>query len=413
MVATPQYTDSSVAVFAEGNYTAVGESAESEGLLVVVGNATFDKQYGGTFNVGTVGRGSGIAPGANSQMLAVGGNLVVASDTRLDVGFGTAAKVTVGGTSTGTVDVNGGTLSTKLGKAAALAPNAGFGSVLDDTSAELASQSANGEATRAGDHLTLTGKSSASLQVFSVPASTLALVGQVTFASIPADAAILVNVTGGAVSFAPYQFDANGARVDSPTGTSIGNWSSRVLWNFQDASAVSIGGSSQFIGSILAPDASTTLVTASTNGRLHVGGNLTVQGSGIEHHNYPWVGRASLSCTPVTPTTPPTTTPPVTTTPPATTTPPVTTTPPADDKEKPAPTETTEPPLTGLNVPDPSTPSTTTPAGTGAAAVAAVPEGEGNGLASTGFEYAGVAVGAVVMLTVAGALLFAARRRRA
>lgn len=57
----PTFTDGGVALFAGGDYTAEGGSAEAEGLLVVGGNATFAKS-GGVFNVGRAGMGSGIIP---------------------------------------------------------------------------------------------------------------------------------------------------------------------------------------------------------------------------------------------------------------------------------------------------------------------------------------------------------------
>lgn len=293
----PAYTDSNVAVFAGGDYLAAGTSAESEGLLLVEGNARFDKANGGVFNVGTVGVGSGIVPPGGSTMLAVGGDIAVGATTSVHVGANLdgGGAVAAGGAADGSFDTNGAALTAGLGRAAAMGPNEDFRSVVDDTSATLGAGSATGTTSIAFGRVTLTGTAGDAMQVFEVDGASLATVFEVVLENIPANVPILINVTGENVSFAPNFFSLNGERVDAFSSPNFGNAASRILWNVTDATSLLLGGSSQFMGSVLAPHA-TTEVTASTNGRMHVGGNLTYSGVGNEHHNYPWTGGGSLGC---------------------------------------------------------------------------------------------------------------------
>ncbi|SIO26709.1 choice-of-anchor A family protein [Agromyces cerinus] len=293
----PAYTDSNVAVFAGGDYLATGSAAESEGLLLVQGDAVFDKANGGVFNVGSVGVGSGIVPPGGTTMLAVGGDLTVAPTTSVHVGANVdgGGAVAAGGAATGAFDLYGATLTVDLGRAAAMAPNEDFQSVVDGTSTTLGALPATGTTSVAFGRVTFTGTPGDAMQVFDVDGADLASTFEVFFEAIPADVPILINVTGDDVSFAPNYFSLNGERVDAFSSPNFGNAASRILWNVTDATSLLLGGSSQFMGSVLAPTA-TTEVTASTNGRMHVGGDLTYSGVGNEHHNYPWTGGGSLGC---------------------------------------------------------------------------------------------------------------------
>lgn len=299
----PSYTDANVAVYAGGDYLATGGAAESEGLLLVRGDATFDKDAGGIFNVGAVGVGSGIVPPGGSTMLAVGGTLDVVGPTRIEVGAnidgGGAAHVgatgSPAGTGAGEVETNGAEYLTGLGQAAAMDPNAGFQDVIVGASADLAGMSENGAAGVSGIRATFTGDGASAMQVFEIDAERLAAISEVFFEGIPENAPILVNVTGDAVTFSPSYFSLNGERVDAFSSPNFGNAASQIMWNVAEATSLTIGGSSQVMGSILAPAADAE-VTASTNGRLHVGGNLTTSGVGNEQHNYPWTGGGPFDC---------------------------------------------------------------------------------------------------------------------
>ncbi len=288
----PAFTDNNVAIYAGEDFVATGTSAESEGVTVVVGNASFDTP--GRYNVGTVGVGSGIAPAGGSDMLLVGGNVAVAGGTTLDVGAGAdgGGNAKVGGTATGTIETNGGALTTGLGAAAALVPYNGFGQTTLDASAEMAMSPTTGTAERSGARLDFIGGGAAVPQVFNVAAADLDGVTEFYFTQIPPDAAVLINVTGpGAVSVNPTYTAINGVRVDDfgAADNGFGKAAAALMWNFVDTTSLSIDGGGQFMGTVLMPTPGADLTTtASTNGRLYVGGTITTQGQGNEHHNYPW-----------------------------------------------------------------------------------------------------------------------------
>ncbi|WP_169513527.1 choice-of-anchor A family protein [Agromyces italicus] len=298
----PSYTDANVAVYAGGDYLATGAAAESEGLLLVRGSATFDKAEGGIFNVGAVGVGSGITPPGGDTMLAVGGELDVVDPTRIDVGHNVdgGGAVHVGGAGSpagggaGQVETNGAEYLTGLGQATAMAPYADFQDVIVEASSVLAATPSNGATQVSGNRVTFTGGDTG-MQVFAIDAATLGPVFEVFFENIPENAPILVNVTGGPLTFAPGYFDLNGERVDDFASPNYGNAASQIMWNIADATALSLTGASQIMGSFLAPAADAT-ITASTNGRVHIGGNLTTSGVGNEQHNYPWIGGGPFDC---------------------------------------------------------------------------------------------------------------------
>ena len=313
----PVWTDQNVAVYAGGDFQVRGAAAEAEGLVVVEGDASFDKTAGGRFNVGWVGVGSGVTPLPGTTMLAVGGDVSVGATTVLDVGANAfdegqlrGGDVQVGGvtipdyeTTGANYELNNGTLTQGMG-AAAVAPWSSWGALLVDESADFAAASPTGTVT-AGALLTFTGDGASPTQVFQVAAATLAANPAIGFAGIPDGASVVVNVTGGPVTWAPNYFAEDGVRADDPASPLFGVLAARTLWNFVDATSVHIAGSSQVLGTILVPGASgdpaqpTLRVTASTNGRLYTNGTLLMDGVGNEHHNYPWVD-APFDCIPVT-----------------------------------------------------------------------------------------------------------------
>ncbi|WP_437582525.1 choice-of-anchor A family protein [Paramicrobacterium sp. CJ85] len=307
---TDQYfaTDSNINVFVGGDYLADGGAAETEGTLVVAGSATFNS---GFFNIGTVGVGSGIVPEVDSDMLIVGGDIVLVGESELDVGhpvgaFAGGGNVVAGGQITGedSIETNGGSISSGVDNA--LGNYAGFADELAEFSADL-TEEAGTAGFLDGSRLILEGDGSDNLQVFTVSADDVASASSVGFINFGDSAPILINVIGENVNatfndFSVYESlaDTAGDRIDNVTaGTVIGNAAARILWNFADATDVTIGGTSQFVGSILVPAAeSATDVTASTNGRLFVGGDLTTRGNGNEQHAYPWSGSPLTDCTP-------------------------------------------------------------------------------------------------------------------
>ncbi|MFJ6484495.1 choice-of-anchor A family protein [Streptomyces sp. NPDC091682] len=268
------------------------------------------------FNIGRVGAGSGILPASGSVMLAVGGNLEIAKATTVDVGHGLTAgpryggSVQVGGniSEKGTLETNGGTRSSGTGTRAALSPYDAFGDTVRNESASLSALKPTGTSARSGQTITFKGgENITGPQVFEIPAKDLDGASTFLFTAIPEKDAVVVNVTGGqTVGISPLSVGFNGDRVDVYDSAHFGEAASRILYNFRDSTAVNLAGGGNFMGSILAPKA-TADITASTNGRLYIGGNLRTHGSGNETHNYPWTGSSVFGCTPTPPKPAPTT----------------------------------------------------------------------------------------------------------
>ncbi|WP_264029243.1 choice-of-anchor A family protein [Cellulosimicrobium sp. SH8] len=297
----PIFTDNNVAVYAGGDYTATGTSAESEGVLVVRGDATFDTP--GSFNVGTVGAGSGITPAPGSPMLQVGGVMSIATGTNVIVGANLVGggAVHVGGdlADAGGLDTNGGAVETNMGADAAIAPWQGFQDAVVDTSAVLGAAPDTGTTARDGGRVTFTSADpgNTTLQAFTVDAAVLDGASEFFFEGIPDGAPIVVNVVGDEpVTVSSAYVDINGERVDDPAN--IGNAAARTLWNFTGTGDVTVSGAGQWVGSILVPSADQVTLTASTNGRVYAGNDLTTSGSGNEQHNYPWIGPGPFDCIP-------------------------------------------------------------------------------------------------------------------
>ncbi|MFJ8542077.1 choice-of-anchor A family protein [Streptomyces sp. NPDC093586] len=302
----PSFTDNNVALFAGGDYTADGGTAEAEGLLVVKGDASFAKSGGGVFNVGRVGAGSGILPASGNVMLAVGGGLSVGKGTTVDVGHGLTAgpryggSVQVGGKldDQGELETNGGSLTQGMGQKGALGPYAAFDTTLGKESSSLGSLKTTGTAERSGASVTFTstGAGKDGLQVFEISAADLDGASTFSFRSIPAGASVVVNVTGSqAVRISPMSVGFNDDRVDLYSSANFGEAASRILYNFEKSPSLTLGGGGNFMGSILAPEASAD-ITASTNGRLYFGKDVRTHGSGNESHNYPWNGSPAFAC---------------------------------------------------------------------------------------------------------------------
>lgn len=298
----PSWSDDNVAVFAGGDFVADGAAAESEGLLVVMGDATFDKATAGRFNVGWVGVGSQAAPTPGSTMLAVGGALTVGAGTVLDVGSGASepggpilgGNVQVGGTATpeypaAQYELNNGSLQVDMG-AAAVSEWAGFADSLTSSSEAWAALAETGTSVVSAPQVTFTGDGTSNPQVFNVTVDELNSVSEVYFANIADTVPVIINVVGtGPVTFNPNYFANDGTRADDFASADFGVVAQRTMWNFAETPSVTFGGSSQFLGSVLAPSADFD-ITASMNGRVYTGGDIHMHGAGNELHNYPWIG---------------------------------------------------------------------------------------------------------------------------
>ncbi|WP_411073980.1 choice-of-anchor A family protein [Streptomyces sp. cmx-4-7] len=418
----PRFLDANVALYAGGDYTADGATAEAEGLLVIGGNATFAKASGGVFNVGRVGAGSGILPDSGAVMLSVGGDLTIAEGTRVDVGHGLTAgpryggAVRVGGKidEKGDLETNGGSRSSGLGARGALTPYDTFGDTLRGESTSLGALKPTGTSVRSGGTVTFEGVGSGSPQVFEISAGKLDGASSFDFRSIPDGAPVVVNVTGGSpVGISPLSVGFDGDRVDAYESARFGEAASRILYNFEASPAITLGGGGNFMGSILAPKASADL-TASTNGRVYVGGDLRTHGTGNETHNYPWNGSSTFGCKPA-PDSPGTTPAPTPTSPRPDTEPSgpaPSTTPPTGDGTAPGAPETTAPGTSGPSAPPTEDASAPAAPGTTAPSPSATGHGDGS-LATTGAQFTPYAVAAGVLAAAGAGILVLTRRRRA
>lgn len=404
----PKFTDGNVALFAGGNYTVDGGSAEAEGLLVVKGDATFAKDSGGTFNVGRVGAGSGILPESGDVMLAVGGDLSIAKGTTVDVGHGLTAGPRYGGSvhvgkeidEKGDLETNGGEHKSGVGAKEALSPYDTFDRTISDESSSLGSLKPTGTTVSEGGTVTFksTGASKGNLQVFEISAADLDGASTFFFEGIPDGASVVVNVTGShTVSISPMSVGFNGDRADTYDSPVFGEAASRILYNFEGSTSLTLGGGGNFMGSLLAPKASADL-TASTNGRVYIGGDVKTHGSGNETHNYPWAGSPAFKCKPK-PSQPEKPTPPAPTTPGKSASP----SPTRPGESTPSPTESTKP-----SQPAPAA-SESTPA---PAESSPVPSNDEGSLATTGAQVTMYAAAAAVLGGLGFGLLAFTRRRR-
>jgi hypothetical protein len=112
---------------------------------------------------------------------------------------------------------------------------------------------------------------------------------QIVFNNIPSGATVLVNMLGGSRTIKSY----SGSVDDSDPFNALRE---RLLWNFPDATNVTLGGSGQFQGSVLIgnPASKTTVWASGTNGRFLATGSVTHNsgggGFGQEFHAYPFTG---------------------------------------------------------------------------------------------------------------------------
>ncbi|RKR75214.1 choice-of-anchor A domain-containing protein [Frondihabitans australicus] len=290
---TPIGTDANVSVFVGGDYSVGANAAESEGVLAVGGTATFDKTNGGTFNVGVVGFGSGVVPPAGSDMLLTGGDATPGATTTVDVGHGIGGNVVAGGTAAplDRFETSGGTVTSDA--ADPLGPFATFGTTIRTKSTQYAALPTTGTTSERFNTLTFTGDGSSATQVFRIPGDELGTQSEpraVEFVRIPTDARIIITVTGSTAAVYPAGFftDASTEQISFGDPRFV-ELATHTMWNFADAADVTIGTGDQLLGSVMVPSATaTTRITASTNGRLLIGGDLVFDGQGNEAHSFPF-----------------------------------------------------------------------------------------------------------------------------
>ncbi|MGW1281432.1 choice-of-anchor A family protein, partial [Streptomyces tsukubensis] len=283
--------DNNINIFAGGNFNVRERAAEAEGKVVVLGSFDQDKAAGASaiYNVGIVGVGSRVPPDDGTDFLTTGANVTVAAGERL---LADGGNVRYAGTLTGTVT---GTL---IQDPNAAAPYLALRDELTAASqcyarTETGERPATGTAVNSGGQTTFTGDGTSALQVFNVNFDMQTNTGGqqgLVFNNIPANATILVNVLGANRTINTY----SGSPFDTDP---LNQLRERLLWNFPDASTVTLRGTGQFQGSVLVGNQSsnTTVTLPGTNGRFFSTGNITHTsvvgaGGGQEFHAYPFNG---------------------------------------------------------------------------------------------------------------------------
>ncbi|SDS01010.1 choice-of-anchor A domain-containing protein [Paraoerskovia marina] len=317
----PAGFDSNVNVYVGGDWYTTEGAAETEGVVVVNGNATFDRDPDGLFNIGVVGVGSQVPPPPGSTMLHVGGDLTTVGTNVIHVGIGhhtVGGGVNVGGTitptpadapwDTGNVQTAGALVQEGMGHDAALVPFESFGSTALDTSTAYAALEPTGTVSSEWGTTTLTGTGADTTdrQVFEIDLNktpealgTASTAATIAFVDVNPDATIVINVIGpdsGTTTVNVNSFFGDGAPLDF---SSIGQWATDTLWNFENADTLNLEGSAQFVGSVVVPSTSGTVTTSmpGLNGRLYVGGDLVQAGSGTEIHAFPFDDGTGWGCT--------------------------------------------------------------------------------------------------------------------
>ncbi|MFB7912798.1 choice-of-anchor A family protein [Streptomyces sp. NPDC056061] len=403
--------DSNISVFVGGDFLVREAAAEAEGKVVTLGDFDMDKRPGASqiYNVGVVGVGSRVPPPDGSDYLTVGGDLTVASGERL---------LAEEGTSHGVVkyaqDLSGTVIPDPVKDPDAAAPYTALRDQLTRASQCYAyddgkdhRRPTTGTVANMGHESVFTGDGTSALQVFALDSDLVSAQGgaqDIRFENIPAGATVLVNVYGGSRTINTLMGSLPRAGLRE-----------RLMWNVPDATGIGLKGPSQFQGSVLVgnPSSTTTLTMSGTNGRFYTAGSLTHtsegQSGGQELHSYPFEG--DLPACGDAPTTTPTPTPGSTGTPTPSPTP--------TSTDTPAPTETPAPTGTPTSPGPQPTPSRSRPYTPGmpgdSSGIGPDQPGPGGSLSHTGFDqekWVLAGTGAVLLAAGSAAVSMARRTRR-
>jgi choice-of-anchor A domain-containing protein/uncharacterized repeat protein (TIGR01451 family) len=266
--------------FVEGNGT---RGSESEGAIAYGGNHTADGMTVGTRLP------SGFA--ATSPALVVAGahgsyNLQKGSaylSPKSGVNFN-------GGSGTGYLTTNPIDFATAFGQLRTLSTQWGAAAATGTVSAGV---------TGGNSALVLSG-SSASLNVFNLSAGDAAALagGRHLGLSVPAGSVTIINVPGATPTIGGQAWLGSGSSWSQANDNNIKGDYAGLVWNFPQASAVTVSYGSAFPGTILAPGAAVTIAAAG-----HTIGQVIAQSfvSGFETHQNLFPGQACVPSPPSTP----------------------------------------------------------------------------------------------------------------
>lgn len=249
--------DYNVFVFGSGNFQ--GQNTDTTGNLAVGGNVNLNN-YGVAQNIA-----GNPALNPNPARLVVGGNLTAVNG---GVGQGQNGAIYVGGTASLTsFTATGGT------HAQTLVDFAAAQSLYQGLSADWAGIATNGTASTSFGTLTLTGTSN-TLNVFSLTAADISNTNTVNI-SAPTGATVLINVTGDNVVFQNGEVNLQG-----------GLTSAYLMYNFVNATSVTLAGSKNPKGSILAASAGVVGNYGAMDGQLITGSFGGVGGDPYGHTQF-------------------------------------------------------------------------------------------------------------------------------
>ncbi|MFF2815954.1 SpaA isopeptide-forming pilin-related protein [Kitasatospora cineracea] len=290
--------DANINVFVGGDFNVSGSAAEAEGRVVTLGNFSQNKAAGvsAVYNVGIAGVGSRVPPPDGSDFLTTGGNVTVAQGQRLIAEGGVVRHA---GTVSGTVE---GTVVQDAQAVAAYTPLRSQLQAASECYAGIGTpRPATGTAVNQSFQTLFTGDGTSALQVFNVDFDLTTSGGAqqgIVFQNIPANATVLVNLTGAARTVSTF---SGGIDDTDP----LNQLRERLLWNVPTAGSVTFTGTGQFQGSILVgnPASTTTVNMPGLNGRFFSTGTLDHTsggsgGTGTEIHAYPFNGDLPTCGTP-------------------------------------------------------------------------------------------------------------------
>lgn len=268
--------------FATSDFNEVGSP------FVINGDATFNGGGGPRNGVGHAPGGDRV-PTPGEIALRVGGTFTGQADVRGGPGSEVDIKARIASKQSGAVITTADDVQWDLGHGAALGR---FVSWAADGAVQVAANSyldAGATAGTVSAGLTLTG-TNAARQTFTVPASEFnGTASSLYFKNMQDTELIVINVTGSNpnLNFSYVEL-SDGSRGDD--GAGLVKLAKQLVWVFDDATAVTFSGSSQFVGSVLAPKADVTIdmTGGGMNGRLWVGNNLTFGANvgGWEIHDF-------------------------------------------------------------------------------------------------------------------------------
>lgn len=316
------YTDNNPTLYAAGDATF--RNHEGEGLVIVEGDATFDRfetiDWGNYVLGAGAGGGSGSWPAADSLMLTVGGDFVMNGWSSMTLGLNTPSSPNRWGTwhVGGSGDTHMIYQQNKRVQSIDGTAADGYRERLDAFDGLMETAETTGAASIEDENtIALVGDGTASLQKFELDYQTFGQALQqeplnIKISNVPDGASLVLNVTGdqdiqltGAI-----RFTLNGKTVNAPeppytswVHQDLGEWGAltqRMLWRFPDSRNVEIGwtgpGHDQFTGSILASKEGAHLrMHESSNGRVVSFGDLTMfegdSGGGnlAEFHSFPFL----------------------------------------------------------------------------------------------------------------------------